>query len=167
MRNVPQRLEVLVAPPEPLHQKHSSPNSMCDQNQHVRELVLVKLSKERLIKASNSVVYICCTFTMGDPKEEVAIVGSLCPDFLHLLGRALEISEILFPHSCFFLHLVLNAFKVLDPLYYIMTCLASTQIRRGVEEYASGINTVLFSKLFEKLSENKTCSACLLMTLGC
>lgn len=50
---------------------------------------------QALVEAAHSVVGVGCALAVGDPVEEVAVVGALLPHAFHLGATWLEVAEIL------------------------------------------------------------------------
>lgn len=130
---VAQRLELLVRPPVPLHQKHPDPDSVRHQHQHAGELVAVELPEQRLVEPGASVVHVCGRLAVGDSVEEVAVLRAVVPDFVHFRGRRLEVAEILLSQSRLLVHLVADVF-FFDALGYQLGGLAGALVGRCVEK---------------------------------
>lgn len=102
MRDVLEVLEVLNTPAEPPLKKDPGPDAMGDKDKHRGKGVLLELSKKRIVEGGAAVVDVGSTLPVRYAVEEVAVLGPLEPDLLHLLRRALEVTKVLFPHPGLF-----------------------------------------------------------------
>lgn len=75
---------------------------MRNKHTHAREVFFSEAPPERFVEAGNTIVGIGGGFSVGDPVEEVTVVGTLLPHAAHFGGAGLEVSEILFAQAGFF-----------------------------------------------------------------
>src|SRR5436305_10411031 len=87
----------------PLHQKHSGHQSMGHEDTNAGKIIISKLPPQTLIESTNSIICICCRFTVGYPIEKMSIIRTFLPHSFHLRRTWLKVSEILLAQSGFFI----------------------------------------------------------------
>lgn len=93
--DISQVLKVLDAPVVPLHEKDARHEAVGDKHADTGKVLLTKAAPESLVEARDTVIGVCCTLSVGDTVEEMAIICTLLPHALHL-GRAwLKVAKVL------------------------------------------------------------------------
>jgi hypothetical protein len=62
---------------------------------NARKVILAKLAPQTLVEAADPIIGIGSALAVGNPVEEVAVVGALLPHALHLGAARLEVAKVL------------------------------------------------------------------------
>lgn len=113
---------------------------MRDKNANTGEIFLSKLSPQALIEATNTVISISSTLSVGNAIEEVTVVSSFLPHPFHLRRTGLEVPKVLFTKPWLFEHFDLVSWEGgrcgivgSQRSKYALGGLACTPIRRSEE----------------------------------
>ena len=75
---------------------------MRDQHTDTREFIFPETPPQALIEPGDAIVGIGGAFAVGDPVEEVPVVGAFLPHAAHFCGGRLKVSEVLFAQARLF-----------------------------------------------------------------
>ena len=93
--DVAQVLKVFDGEVIPLHEEDAGHKAVGDEDAHAGKVVLAKLTPQALVEAADAVVGVGGALAVGDPVEEVAVVGALLPHAFHLGAAWLEVAKVL------------------------------------------------------------------------